>query len=40
MYFSDPDGHALELISVLPDNPKPEFGVVSWSKWRSIHPQK
>lgn len=36
-YFSDPDGHALELISVLRDQPRPELGVTSWSEWQRIH---
>ncbi|WDL96710.1 hypothetical protein [Alicyclobacillus sp. ALC3] len=34
VYFSDPDGHALELISVLGDEPQPKLGVLSWSKWQ------
>jgi len=33
IYFSDPDGHSLELIAMLPDNPRPELGVVSWEEW-------
>lgn len=34
LYFTDPDGHSLEFISMLPDPPHPELGVVSWSAWQ------
>jgi lactoylglutathione lyase len=33
IYFSDPDGHLLELIAKLEDAPAPELGVVSLSEW-------
>lgn len=33
IYFNDPDGHSLEFISMLPGEPKPEVGVVSWEAW-------
>jgi len=33
VYFHDPDGNLLELLSMLPDVPRPELGVVSWSRW-------
>lgn len=33
IYFTDPDGHSLELISMLPGAPRPELGVVSWEQW-------
>jgi len=33
IYFHDPDGNLLELLSMLPDAPEPELGVVSWSNW-------
>ncbi len=36
VYFSDPDGHSLEFISMLPDPPRPEIGVVSWPEWQSL----
>lgn len=35
IYFRDPDGHLLEYISILDEQPRPELGVVSWSEWRS-----
>jgi lactoylglutathione lyase len=33
IYFSDPDGHLLELIAKLEDAPAPDLGVVSLSEW-------
>ncbi len=35
LYFQDPDGNLLEFISMLPEQPEPELGVVGWSAWRS-----
>jgi len=37
LYFRDPDGNMLELLSMLPDSPQPELGIVSWSRWNQIH---
>ncbi len=37
VFFDDPDGNLLEYISMLPDSPQPELGLVSWSKWQAIH---
>lgn len=36
IYFRDPDGNLLELISMLPESPRPELGVVSWSRWGQL----
>ncbi len=33
VYFRDPDGNLIELLSMLPDVPRPELGVVRWSQW-------
>jgi len=33
LYFRDPDGNLLELLAMLPDAPRPELGVTSWSRW-------
>jgi|SRR5580704_9092299 lactoylglutathione lyase len=33
LYFRDPDGNMLEMLSMLPHAPKPELGVISWSRW-------
>lgn len=37
VYFDDPDGHSLEFISMLPDEPQPELGVISWERWESLY---
>ena len=37
LYFRDPDGNMLELISMLPDPPQPELGIVSWNRWSRRH---
>ena len=34
VYFDDPDGHSLEFISMLDEEPRPELGRVPWSEWR------
>jgi lactoylglutathione lyase len=34
LYFHDPDGNLLEYIAMLPQDPRPELGVVKWSEWR------
>jgi lactoylglutathione lyase len=34
LYFRDPDGHLLEFLSMLPDAPQPDLGVVRWSEWQ------
>jgi len=33
VFFRDPDGHLLELIAMLPDEPDRDGGVVPWSAW-------
>ena len=35
LYFHDPDGHLVEFLSMLPDAPEPELGIVSWSAWKN-----
>jgi lactoylglutathione lyase len=37
VYFSDPDGHSLEYIAMLPDAPRPESGLVPWREWEKMH---
>jgi catechol 2,3-dioxygenase-like lactoylglutathione lyase family enzyme len=39
LYFSDPDGHVLELLAPLREPARPELGVVSLSDWRGSSPQ-
>ncbi len=36
VYFQDPDGNLLEYLTMLPDAPRPEVGVVKWSEWKEI----
>jgi lactoylglutathione lyase len=33
VYFLDPDGNQLEFITMLPDTPRPELGIVPWRDW-------
>jgi lactoylglutathione lyase len=37
LYFQDPDGNLLEFLSMLPDAPEPELGVIGWSLWEQRH---
>jgi lactoylglutathione lyase len=37
LYFRDPDGNLLEMLSMLPDPPQPELGIISWSHWSQRH---
>jgi lactoylglutathione lyase len=34
LYFRDPDCNLLEFLSMLPDAPRLELGVVSWNDWK------
>ena len=36
LYFRDPDGNLLEYISMLPQSPRPELGIVPWSRWLAL----
>jgi lactoylglutathione lyase len=33
VYFRDPDGHLLEYLAMLEEDPKPDLGIISWSEW-------
>lgn len=33
VYFRDPDGHLLEYVAMLADEPRPDAGVVAWREW-------
>jgi lactoylglutathione lyase len=35
LFFHDPDGNLLEFLSMLPDAPQCDLGVVGWSRWKS-----
>lgn len=37
LYFRDLDGNLLELLSMLPEDPEPALGVISWSRWKQSH---
>lgn len=34
LYFHDPDGNLLEFLTMLPDPPRPDLGVIPWTYWR------
>lgn len=36
VYFTDPDGNSLEILAMLPDDPKPELGVIPWEQWEAL----
>jgi lactoylglutathione lyase len=33
VYFRDPDGHLLEYLAMLDEQPRPDRGIVPWSQW-------
>ncbi len=33
VYFHDPDGHLLEYLAMLDEDPRPDAGVVAYSRW-------
>lgn len=33
LFFRDPDGHLLEYLAMLDENPRPDLGIVTWSRW-------
>ncbi len=35
LYFHDPDGHLLEYLAMLPDEPQPDIGIIPYSRWKS-----
>jgi lactoylglutathione lyase len=38
LYFHDPDGNLLEFLTMLPDAPQPELGVIGWTAWKRCMP--
>jgi lactoylglutathione lyase len=38
VYFRDPDGHLIEYLAMLPDPPRAQLGIVSWSEWQTQDP--
>ena len=39
VYFRDPDGHLLEYLAMLEEEPRPDRGIVPWSQWTSGTPR-
>jgi lactoylglutathione lyase len=35
IYLRDPDGHLLEYLAMLDEQPAPDRGIVTWSEWPS-----
>src|SRR5512146_2253803 len=33
VYFRDPDGHLLEYLAMLDEQPHPERGITNWAEW-------
>jgi lactoylglutathione lyase len=33
VYLRDPDGHLLEYLAMLDDDPAPDRGIIPWSEW-------
>jgi len=40
VYFRDPDNNLLEFITMLPDPPRPDLGVLPWSDWLRRTPSR
>lgn len=38
VYFRDPDGNLLEYISMLPNEPRPDLGIIPWRTWEQTNP--
>ncbi len=36
VFFRDPDGHLLEYIAMLPQAPRPAYGIVPWRVWEQL----
>src|SRR5215470_5684833 len=36
VYFNDPDGHLLEYLTMLPESPNADLGVLSWTEWKQL----
>jgi lactoylglutathione lyase len=40
VFFRDPDNNLLEFITMLPDPPRPELGVLPWGDWVRRNPRE
>lgn len=36
LYFTDPDGNLLEYLAMLPQQARPEVGIIPYSEWEAI----
>jgi lactoylglutathione lyase len=36
VFFTDPDGHLLEYIAMLSQEPRPEYGIMPWTMWEQM----
>ena len=39
IYFRDPDGHLLEYIAMLAEDPRPDSAVLTWHEWTRSRPR-
>lgn len=37
IYFDDPDGHSIEYLAMLDDEPRPDLPIMSWQEWDQLH---
>jgi lactoylglutathione lyase len=37
VFFRDPDGHLVEYIAMLPQEPRAEYGIMPWRMWVEMH---
>ena len=37
VYFEDPDGHSVELLAMLEDEPRPGLAIMPWPEWERLH---
>jgi lactoylglutathione lyase len=37
VFFRDPDDHLLEYIAMLPQEARPDYGIVPWRMWAHMH---
>jgi len=37
IYFKDPDGHSIEFIAMLNDQPKPQANIMTWLEWENLN---
>ncbi|MFV1440081.1 MULTISPECIES: VOC family protein [unclassified Phaeobacter] len=35
IYFKDPDGHSIEILAPMPDQPDPDFGIAALGDWQA-----